>query len=366
MDRRYVRLDPQKLDYLRLKKGWGVEELFALVDGLAVDPVDGKPAGLDKRTVKAVLNGESTFVRTARILARFLGAENLVAVLHPELLRELGTPSTWENPLEFFSTVGEWDVVEPVEEEQQTSNSLRYDVWKLRHRHVAERFGRAKCYDLSQLSTKDRTRLKTHLTRHSEVCDRIGAHPNIAKNRSAAEWEYGALWWVIDEWTNGEKLSALLESNRLSATDVPAVMLQIAEGLQALHKADVVRRELSPRFVLIGADMSVVLTDFELAKLLEGAPTVSPKKGWPDDGYRAIEVEGDAPIDVRVDIYSWGRILTHAVAGKLPAKGKEADALTEAKLPPAVRRLALSCVALARSDRPGSIEQVLAGIRKWA
>jgi hypothetical protein len=165
MDRRYVQLDPQKLDYLRLKKGWSLDELFDRADKKGRDPVLNSSVGLNKRTVKAIVNGEPTFIKSARVVADLLGAENLVAVLHPDLLRELGTPSTWESPLEFFSTVGEWDVLEPVEDTHQTSNGLRYDLWKVRHRHVANRLGRAKCYDLSQLSTKDRTRLKTHLIR---------------------------------------------------------------------------------------------------------------------------------------------------------------------------------------------------------
>jgi serine/threonine protein kinase len=232
---------------------------------------------------------------------------------------------------------------------------------------VAQRYGRAKCYDLSQLSTKGRTQLKAHLTRHSEVCDRIGSHPNIARNLSAAEWEHGALWWVIDEWNDGDKLDRVLTSGALDSTALPGIMRHIAEGLRAMHQADVVRRELSPRFVLIRrSDSTAILTDFELAKLLEGAPTVSPKKGWPDDPYRAVEVEGDVPIDARADIYSWGRILVHAVLNRLPPKGQEADFLTTAKIPPAVRRLALSCVAVARTDRPSSMADVLAGLKKWS
>jgi len=268
--------------------------------------------------------------------------------------------------LEFFQSVGEWNLVEPIQNEQSTSNGLRYDIWHVRHRHLANRAGRAKCYDLSQLSSNDRARLKTHLTRHSEVCDRIGAHPNIARNLSAAEWEHGALWWVIDEWIDGDSLASLLGTNRLEASSVPSIMRQIATALHAIHAAGIVRRELSPRFVLIRrSDHAAVLTDFELAKLLDGSPTVSPKKAWPDDPYRAVEVDGDAPIDARADIYSWGRVLVHAVVGELPAKGQEADVLGDAPLPPAVRRLALTCVAPARSGRPSSMDEVLAGIKKW-
>ncbi|MDZ4779938.1 MAG: protein kinase [Planctomycetia bacterium] len=358
MDRRYVRLDPQKLDYLRLKLGWNLEELFSRPDAEACP--------LDKRTVKAIVNGDSAFLNSAKIVATLLGAENLVSVLHPDLLRELKPPSTWDHPSEFFTTVGEWDVLEPVEGEQRTTNGLHFDVWKLRHRHVAGRIGRGKCYDLSQLSTNDRARLRSHLTRHSQVCDKVGSHPNIARNLSATEWEHGGFWWVIDEWVDGRKLSALLAPMLLTPGGLPKIMRQIASALETMHAAGIVRRELSPRFVFIrNADEAAVLTDFELAKLLDGAPTVSPQADWPDDDYRAIETDAHETIDARADIYSWGRILVHAACGALPAKGQEAEALAKAKLPPAVRRIALSSVAMPRSDRPDSMTQVITAIKNW-
>lgn len=358
MDRRYVRLDPRKLDYLRLKLGWNLDELFSRAAAGA--------APLDKRTVKAIVNGEPAFLNSAKAVATLVGAENLIAVLHPDLLRELTPPSSWDDPLEFFATVGEWDVEGPLEGEQQTSNGLHYDIWKVRHRHVPDRLGRAKCYDLSQLSSKDRTRSRTHLTRHSEVCDRVGAHPHMARNLSTTEWEHGGLWWVIDEWVEGEKLSHLLDSQRLPLAVMPNLLRQIAAALQAMHAADIVRRELSPRFVLVRqADHSAVLTDFELSKLLDGAPTVSPQESWPDDDYRAIEVDSSEVVDARADVYSWGRILVHAACGELPAKGQEAAALAKTKLPPAVRRVAMSCVALPRSDRPDSMAKVIAAIKNW-
>ena len=56
----------------------------------------------------------------------------------------------------------------------------------------------------------------------------------------------------------------------------------------------------------------MVLTDFELAKLLDGNPTVAGR--WPDDEYRAPEI-GEEGIDERADLYSWGRILVRAIAG---------------------------------------------------
>jgi len=358
MDRRYVRLDPRKLDYLRLKKGWTVE---ALNDACAngEEPVE-------KRTVKVIIEGKRAFLNNCKAVADALGAEDLVSVLHPELLAEIGVPSGWGTPLEFFSKVGEWDVIEPVGDAEQTSNGLRYDAWKTKHRHVPDRFGKAKCYGLSQLTDRDRTRLRTRLTRHAEVCDRLGTHPHIARNYDALPWDHATWWWVIDEWIEGTSLAALLADGVLPGDRVPALMRQIGAGLEHLHSKEIIRRELSPRFVVVRtADQSAVLTDFELAKLLDGSPTVSPKRSWPDDDYRALEVDAEATIDPRADIYSWGRILVHAACGRLPQRGEEAAALSRIELPPPVRKIAASCVALPPSDRPVSMSEVLHVIRNW-
>jgi len=58
------------------------------------------------------------------------------------------------------------------------------------------------------------------------------------------------------------------------------LLLDVASGLQALHNSGVVFRELAPTRVLSGAkDGRAVLTDFELAKLMDGSPSVSSE--WP-------------------------------------------------------------------------------------
>ena len=143
-------------------------------------------------------------------------------------------------------------------------------------------------------------------------------------------------------------------------------MLGIANGLRAMHEAKIIRRELAPRFIILRAkDGSPVLTDFELAKLLEGRPTVAPKGGWPDDPYRAAEVSGDGTVDERADAYSWGRIFTEVVLGSLPAKGQERTAFQKANLPASVREIVLRSVALPRSDRPSNMDELLKTVRQW-
>jgi serine/threonine protein kinase len=140
-------------------------------------------------------------------------------------------------------------------------------------------------------------------------------------------------------------------------------MTQIAEGLRQLHDAKIIRRELSPEsIVLPAAGPSVVLTDFELAKLLDGNPTVS--EDWPVDLYRAPEVQ-TGEVDVRADFYSWGRIFVHAALGRLPPPGKDAEAVRMTALPKRVLRLLLRCLSRPRSRRPENAEVVLRSVRNW-
>ena len=115
--------------------------------------------------------------------------------------------------------------------------------------------------------------------------------------------------------------------------------------------------------ILKDPDETVLLTDFELAKLLDGSPTVRGEK-WAEASYCAPEV-GSPNIDVRADLYSWGRILVHAVLGKLPSVGTEKEALIVSRLPKKVCEIACACVALPCQDRPANMGEVLKVLRGW-
>lgn len=105
-----------------------------------------------------------------------------------------------------------------------------------------------------------------------------------------------------------------------------------------------------------------VLTDFELAKLLDGSPSVS--RDWLPNPYRAPEV-CEAEINEQADIFSWGRVVIHAALGKLPACGTETEALSKRKLPAAIHTLLTSSVKTRKSMRPASITEVLSIVERW-
>lgn len=344
LQQRKFRADPLKLKRLRVAAGLTVQEVT-------------ERSGLDKATVRKLLNGEPVFLNSLKLaIETVFGIESPLEVLHPEELAAMG--ATTETP----GRVLEWDVAEHLSGWKETSNGLQYQETRLTHAYLPNREARGKCYELRHLADAGRERLETHLRRHPDFCERVGAHPNVAENLTAAE--LAGQWWVLDRWVAGATLAGRIESEGpLGEYALRRVVTGVAEGLAALHAAGVVRRELSAEKVLLReSDDLAVLVDLELAKLTEGEPTVAPEE-WPDDPFRAPEVGGDAPLDERADLYSWGKLLLYAAFGEQALASLEG--LSRDDLPPEVAKVALACVAPGRSQRPPGIEAVLGALRAW-
>ena len=236
-------------------------------------------------------------------------------------------------------------------------NDLQYLVSKMQHRHMIGTFARVKCYELRFLPDDERKRLREHLVRHPSVCRKLTPNPRIPINQGSfpdSSWDH---WWVIDYWIDGTLLSDVLASERLPLPEIVRIGRELAEGLKLLHDNGIVRRGLDPKHILLRTpDRSVVLTDFELAKLLGGAPTVA--KDWPADPYRAPEL-GEEEAAISVDIYSWGRIMTHMALGVLPIPGREKKLLNGSDLPESLIDLLVRCVGDSPRSRPGTMQNVL-------
>jgi serine/threonine protein kinase len=189
-------------------------------------------------------------------------------------------------------------------------------------------------------------------------------HRQIIDNLAAFPGGEGDLWWVIDRWMDAETLEDRWEANSWKAELAPQLAWELAQGLAALHQADIVFRELSPRRILIAADDGrACLTDFELAKLLGPAPTVSAD--WPDDPYRAPEVES-GQASVRSDFYSWATIVVEAFCGSGHAPQSVRQMAKIDGVPNSVQLLLKKCLAPGPSDRPTSIDQVVTVLqRSW-
>ena len=169
---------------------------------------------------------------------------------------------------------------------------------------------------------------------------------------------------MIDEWIEGRSLKERLREGSVGRQTAFRFGIAIAEAMRVLHANDIVRRELTPECLLIEQQGErVVLTEFELAKLLDGSPTVSTGE-WKVDPYRAPEAESD-DVDHRADIYSWGRIMLELLLGSLPEVGTEKSALKKFQLSQPEAKLLGRCLSVSRRSRPNGFDDVLSELKKW-
>jgi serine/threonine protein kinase len=348
-----VYLDRGKLERLRVAAGLSMSELKSALDD------ENNPRSVSRNTVDKAFREEGVWPGNAQAIADFF-EHSVIELLAPHDPR-------YEPPAAIMQGIEwEWEreaILQPGG--FRASNGLHFFVCRMKHRHIPHRLGRGKFYLLSALPRSEREEMHARVQRHAEVCSRIGTHPNLAENESTTPVQGGEGWWIVDRWIESQPLSEILEMGRLPAEKLASLMKGIAEGLSALHRAQIVMRELAPSRVLIAKNGSrPVLTEFELAKLLEGAPTVAPNESWPEDPYRAPEIDSGV-VGVAADLYSWGRILVHAACGSLPSTGEDLDALMRVGLPKPVWGIARRCLYPAPSARPASIDEVLHAIRNW-
>ena len=123
---------------------------------------------------------------------------------------------------------------------------------------------------------------------------------------------------------------------------------QVAEALDAAHRAGLVHRDVKPANVLLCGDGRVKVADFGIAKAVADADLTQPGLMVGTAKYLAPEqVRGEA-VDARTDIYSVGVVLYELLCGRPPFVG-DTDAAT----------------ALARLQRdPLRPRQVRAGVPK--
>lgn len=336
-----VYLDPCLMDLKRINLGLS-RKLLANQARLAVNTV-----------LDVYKSGSGLQPATARKLAESLGCRvtELLAPWDPRY--EPPAPS---------DSHSEWELTAYLEQGRLASNGLYYIVCRMQHRHTPSRSGRGKFYHLSLLSQAVRDGIQTKLSRHPEVSTRVGPHPNVIFNLSSIS-AGNAGWWVIDTWCGEKTLADHLQDGHWPREKLPRLLLDIAQGLEALHGAGIVFRELAPSRVLIADDGRAVLTDFELAKLLDGSPSVSSE--WPEDPFRAPEIDG-GQVTERADLYSLSALTAAAVSGRMPETGAAKAILADVDLPKRLGGLLSKCVEPIPDRRPAGLAPLLKELTRWA
>ena len=167
---------------------------------------------------------------------------------------------------------------------------------------------------LSHAATKVRARSRflqeAHTTSHLR-------HPNIVRvHEIGAE---AAPYYYVMELAAG----SLANHARLRGPFEPAVSLgfvfQILGALDHAHRAGVIHRDVKPHNVLVMPDGDLRLTDFGIAKWIDGPPLTQPGDALGTLAYMAPEQRADPRnAGPRSDLYGVGATLYHLVTRRRP------------------------------------------------
>src|SRR5262249_53751870 len=128
----------------------------------------------------------------------------------------------------------------------------------------------------------------------------------------------------------GTNLRQLLrEKGPLAWTEACDVGIQALDGLQAIHEAGVIHRDIKAANVMLDAEGVVRLVDFGIAKASLQEVREHTDTSITDTGqivgsveYMSPEQVRDAPLDARTDLYSFGIVLYELYTGRVPFRGE--------------------------------------------
>ena len=132
--------------------------------------------------------------------------------------------------------------------------------------------------------------------------------------------------YFVMEFIEGTSLQEKLHnSGTFAAVAAVEIIKEAATALNIAYEKGIIHRDIKPANIMIELNGSVKVTDFGLAKLVEGGQELTGKDvivGTPH--YMAPECALGEKCDHRADIYSLGATLFHMVAGRVPFDGPSA------------------------------------------
>ncbi len=141
-------------------------------------------------------------------------------------------------------------------------------------------------------------------------------HPNVVKVFDFGEAD-GVLFMAL-EWIDGGTLKDKLRSGPLSQALVKQIAQGILAGLDAVHKSNLIHRDIKPDNILIGADGSPRLADFSLAGFSRISALTRHGDMIGSPAYLAPELLDGTPASTRSDLYALGLVLLETLTGSNP------------------------------------------------
>jgi serine/threonine protein kinase len=132
----------------------------------------------------------------------------------------------------------------------------------------------------------------------------------------------GRHYLAVDYVPGGSLGDRISESTTLGIAELVRVVSEVAAGLDALHGAGIVHRDIKPQNILFAGDGTAMLTDFGLAKGPAYTVLTKPGQVMGTLDYLAPELIRGEPASQLTDVYALGCVAFECVTGKAPFADK--------------------------------------------
>ncbi len=152
-------------------------------------------------------------------------------------------------------------------------------------------------------------------------------HPNIPQLFDGGETEDG-MPFLVQEYVEGTNLIEFATARGADLDLRLGLLVKVAEALAYAHRRKVLHRDIKPGNILVTGDGAVKLLDFGIAKLLEDTdqPTLTQHLIGPmTPEYAAPEQFRGGAVGVATDIYQFGVLAFHLLAGRSPYRVSSVD-----------------------------------------
>jgi len=168
-------------------------------------------------------------------------------------------------------------------------------------------------------------------------------HPNVIKINNVFTLDQSL---VLDlELVTGPTLAERIGARPVPLEDSLRIMSGILSGLQAIHSAGLVHRDMKPANVLMTDQGEPKIADLGIAHQLDGARITRVGVSLGTAEYMSPEQVRGLPVSLTTDIYACGVILYEMLLGRPPFGGASEYEVTEAQVnrPPDLDPLSSFC-----------------------
>ncbi len=188
----------------------------------------------------------------------------------------------------------------------------------------------------------------------------------------------GGITYIAMRYVEAGTLADLLAQKTPPLEEAFRLFNQMADALAYAHEQGVVHRDIKPSNMLVDSRGQIFLTDFGLARMIEGSSNLTGSMILGTPAYMAPELGEGQPADKLSDIYALGVVLYELATGRPPFQAETPMAvmlkhMTEPlplprqlnpAIPEALEQIILKALAKNPADRYPDIPAMMAALRK--